>query len=704
MFVTYHGLPDGRGVAFEDSIEYRTVEVRTDDPVTPEPADDDRFRFPVDVGCVVTTDGVGIDEFVPVSVRNERGGAQTTLTAHQSASFQYGTYSVQLSGAINLYIQVTAAMSVDVGADYVTVSFDDEGTHEVGLGARSYHDRPAATITTTDEPRDLMRAVSVFSSALKTTSVERSYPTLRGHPPLLERGDELSVPDGLERPNTGVSIVVPPERQYVYQVASLAFYLGATIVPGRPPRVETASGFQYRLDGTEWFEDAVARTLKQSLFLDCIVRTEGLYDIGLYERKRIEPHIPFDLDVLYDVPLRERLPKYLTLDYELIESYVPQWALTAYLPSTPGYAEALPYIVDDLGVVREPRGTRIRNPFESTPEYSRDHSARADGGGEELTRGGEATDGNPGDRHTLVEPTQYDDSIEHAWFGDHIPRGATKATIEAFRNRLNSQPETGTIDITVVCNDREMIEERDGLDDIYGDRYPFELDARIGVDTDELADVLTGGGDFLHYIGHATGDGLECADGALDVRDLNSVSVDTFLLNACQSFEQAIALTRRGAVGGIATLADIENEYAIEMGQVLARLLDLGFPLRGAVDIVRDETALGDQYIVVGDGAVDVVQPASGIPAVSEIESRKDGRYDVAHMVYPNWRATVGAFNQSPLEGLDEAYLHPGRSQTVTIESTPLELYLSTTDYPYRLDGRLRWNQLSAGDDTLNVG
>ena len=36
-------------------------------------------------------------------------------------------------------------------------------------------------------------ALSTLSSALKTTSVERSYPTLRGHPPALELGDALDV-------------------------------------------------------------------------------------------------------------------------------------------------------------------------------------------------------------------------------------------------------------------------------------------------------------------------------------------------------------------------------------------------------------------------------------------------------------------------------------------------------------------------------
>jgi len=78
----------------------------------------------------------------------------------------------------------------------------------------------------------MMEAVSALPSALKTTSPERTWPTLRGHPPLLELGDRLEIPDAIDPPDGEISLTVPREYASVYQAAPLAFFLGATIRPG----------------------------------------------------------------------------------------------------------------------------------------------------------------------------------------------------------------------------------------------------------------------------------------------------------------------------------------------------------------------------------------------------------------------------------------------------------------------------------------
>src|SRR5699024_3463049 len=153
-----------------------------------------------------------------------------------------------------------------------TIEFGDET--EIVVGARSHHSRPATTLTTPADPERMMRAVSTFGSALKTFSPERSYPTLRGHPPAVELGDELDL-NGLTPPETGVTIEVPSTYRSVFVVAPLAYYLGARVRPSETPRVRTETGFTHSLDGALGFERSVERTLKQVFFVDCLVRTDG---------------------------------------------------------------------------------------------------------------------------------------------------------------------------------------------------------------------------------------------------------------------------------------------------------------------------------------------------------------------------------------------------------------------------------------------
>src|SRR5699024_9950506 len=148
----------------------------------------------------------------------------------------------------------------------------------VTVGARSYHKRPAATVRTPADPESMMAAISTFGSALKTTSPERAYPTLRGHPPAIELGDTLSIPDSFTRSDPAVTIEIPADLKYIYSAAPLAYYLGAELVASEELRLCAGESFEYTLDSEHGFETEVERVLKQTFLLDCVTRTEGLYD------------------------------------------------------------------------------------------------------------------------------------------------------------------------------------------------------------------------------------------------------------------------------------------------------------------------------------------------------------------------------------------------------------------------------------------
>jgi hypothetical protein len=152
------------------------------------------------------------------------------------------------------------------------------------------------------------------------------------------------------------------------------------------------------------------------------------------------------------------------------------------------------------------------------------------------------------------------------------------------------------------------------VDDVYGTReeLEFSVDIYNQLNTDELRDLIQTDADFLHYIGHIDTDGFQCADGRLDATGIDSVGIDSFLLNACSSYQQAIELIKSGSIAGIATTQPVLNSGAERMGESIARLLNLGFPLVAALEISKSKSLMGDNYVVVGDSGLDLTQPEIG--------------------------------------------------------------------------------------------
>jgi len=673
--VRFEPAAEEDGVVAVDEIERRRLTFRTPGPVDPREADPGSFRFPVSVACAFETDALALDHYDVVFVR-DGDGTVGRVSAHETFEVASGVYTIELNLPIKLYLEVEGPLTVEAGADYLRFRFDERGT--VRIGARSFHERPAATITTTDDPGDVMTAVSHLCSALKTTSCERSYPTLRGHPPAIELGPRLDVPEAVadSRPETGVRVFVPPEYDYIYPVAPLAFYLGAQVSPGSPPRLTTRQGFEYRLTDEGPFEDVVAGVLRQVLFLDCVVRTEGFYCVDLHERAEVEDLLPFDPATLYDYPLGGQLSQYLAVPFAELQPYLQRWGMTAHVPNRPAGVEALPFVLDQLGIVRAPRGRRVASPdgvdADDAPETRLDSSGRC----------------------RYVIPDRTDESAEHAWFADALPLGATKSMIQAYRNRLRRPDPEGPLRLAVVCNDERMAQETETLDTVYGSRgeFPFLIESHTQLGVEPFREVLSSGAEFVHYIGDSD-DGLRCPDGHLDTNTLSEAGVETFLLNAPGSAEQAMGLIRAGAIGGVATLSDVARDDAVTVGRGLARLLNIGFPLTPAIEIVQQHAQSGDRYLVVGDGTVDIAQ-SSGPPMICDVTTRDDGDYDLSVEFFPNEHSSmIGTFGNPTLPEIERSFLLPGRvKRTFTLSEETLLSYVRSHSYPIRIDGELRWN------------
>jgi len=681
---------DGDGFAVVDHVERRRCEVRTSDPVDPDDLEAGTFDVPVDRVVAVATKRLTIPH--TVAYVRERGGRPIAEIANgDERTFAEGGYWIELTTAIKLYVVVESGFEITATERELTI--DLGASTEIALGARTQHDRPAATVTTTGDPEDLMRAVSSFGSALKTTSCERSYPTLRGHPPAIEYGDELSVPDVLDGPETGITIAVPPEYGAVYAVSSLAHYLGATVVPGEEPLVRTENGFVHRLDGTSRdFEAEVARVLKQCLLLDCVTRTEGYYPVELHERNQIEDEVTFDVPGLYGRPLSEQFEAYMEVPYEVVEPHVPRWKLTAHVEPTADSATVLPYVVRDLAAIRA---------TEPTQPVGAGRGTTASLGIDEFVRESAPKRGELRNRiDTRREPAvriDGTDAFEDMWIGEGVPVGGTKGMVEAFRNHVARTPSDGDIDITVVVNDDGMANEGREVNEVYGSRdaLPFEVTVAEHLTTRELRNVLRSETDFLHYIGHIDEDGFECSDGRLDAAELEDTGVDSFFLNACDSYWQGKHLVEAGAIAGVATLTPVPNEEAEEMGKTLARLLNQGFPLYAALDVahVREEYS---NYIAIGHSGFSMVQPDVLASSYVKLE-HFPYRYDCIYYTYPTDLVRVGSMERIYIDSVDEYYLSSGKTGPFELTDDEIREFISIGDCPI-----IKGNDIFWDDDVLN--
>ena len=699
MSIDIDPLCDAAGLTVTDHIENTQFELYTDRRVVPRPSPEADHYFPVDASVTVETGCIEIPRVAQVTARDATG---TLLARGDDFSMDDREYYVSIDPApTKLYLDFSAAFSAT--ADRETTRIEFANPTDVSLGFRSLHQAPAGTITTPTDPESLMRAVSLLGSALQTTSPERSFPTLRGHPPLIEPGDEFRIPERVDPPDSGVRIVVPPEYRSLYPVVPLAYYFAAEVVPGSPARVE-GDGWEHSLEPD--LERRAAEVLRQSFHFDCIARTEGFYPVDLHEREATD--IDLDWGALYDTPLAERLGEYLAVPFERVEPELPQWTLTTDVRPDPENIESLPFVAAELSIVRSPETVTpasataddglgfFRAPEPDPVDLLRGGADASTRGADVPTRGADV----PTDRGAALDSAEFVqpeavDTVEHAWVGDGVPLDANKATLDAYRRRLETGAvEQSRISVLVVCNDEQMAEE-DEVSELYGlrDMVQFDIDVKHNLTRAEMRETLASDVDFLHYIGHVDDRGMQCSDDHLDLtqEDLE-VGVSAFLLNACQSYGQGEALVHRGSRGGIVTLSDVANSPATQLGRIIARLMNSGFNLRTALHVTKRELISGHQYIVVGDGGATICQSRSGSAAVLGLKGADTGsQFDLSIRTYPNGPYGVGTITKPNIQEATTNHYVPSHIQMNDVDRDELVAFFNLEVLPVFTNEGLVW-------------
>jgi hypothetical protein len=688
-------LLDDIGIEVVDPVEHRRLLLHVSSVSDFETECDNPFHVPVETVASFRTERIRLREAVGVVVRDGCGEMVSQVQPLTEAAFDNGEHQIELNGTIKVCFHLVGPMRIAASIEEISIEFPRQC--RVAIGARSYHRQPATTITTSDDHEAMAEALSFLGSALKTTSPERAFPTLRGHPPAIELGDELRIPTSLTRLDSGVSIEVPPEYRFLFTIAPLAYYLAADVGIGDRPRITTDTGYVHELRGpTGGVEREVERVLKQAFLLDCVTRTEGIYRIPLHERAAIESEVDLDFAWLYDQRLARRLEAYLEVPFETIEDHAPTWNLIAHVPPTPDRIEVLPYVIDNLAIVRSTDARTLSSTEARDAALSAyvDHTTRSSPSVPPRRSGRSTGDDWEDERIVRLEET---DSMEDAWFGEFAPLNATKALLPAYRNRFDRARSEFPISIAVVCNASGLEVESDIADSIYRSReeFPFEVTHYRNLTVEELRSVLTTELDFLHYIGHTTDDGFHCRNGQLDAATLEDVGVGMFFLNSCRSYRHGVHLVEAGSIGGVVTVSDVNDEGAAIVGRTMAKLLNRGFPLRAAVQLAARASVVGGHYIVIGDGIADLVSPANGLPIACRLAEADDRHYDVTLRVFLPREGGMGTTVYPLLATNDQQFLAPGTVTTFRVSESELLDHLAEDPIPVLYQGDLLLSEYS---------
>jgi hypothetical protein len=681
--VAFRGIDDPPGLEIFDRVSKRRFTLYTSEVPDPKPASTEPFVFPVEEACRFVTDGIGLRDLMAVNIRDTTGTQIVTPEDEFGRQVPEGEYVLEIDGNVKTYVRVSAALDTSIRGKDVDISFG--APVEVVVGSRARIRRPPATITTTRNLDDVRRSVEALSSSLHTTSPERSYPTLRGHPPRIELGETLDVPAAVTPPETGITLVLPRTLSDLFRVAPLSYYLGARLEFGDGFRLETDQGFTADLETL-----GVEETLKRVFLLDCLVRSHGLYKQKTTDYEMLAQELPIELAPLYDATPADRLEAYLSVDPGLLDPHVLQWPSVAHVAPTPDNLGALPYLIDGLSLIRPGGATHYRGRAAQRVALSRFVTPKT------AARGASAVFEG---RETFVDLPETH-ARHRVWVGEGIPINASKFVTAGYEHQVHRDAtERDELKVAVVCNEPEMAKEMATVESRYRPTsdQPLDLTVQQFLSVDDLAALLETDIDFFHFIGHATEAGLECPDGSLDVNSVTDVGVHSFLLNACQSYRQGRRLVEQGAVGGVVTLSDVGNDGAVEMGSTLAALLAGGFSVRDALALARQNSVVGGQYTPVGDVRSAPHRTFDGIMRTFRIESRGD-TYHLWEETYFDGVWQLGSVVYAELPHGREHYLAGKERGPYEVSREELSEYLREAAEPTWVDGELYVD----GDVTLD--
>ncbi|WP_277552982.1 hypothetical protein [Halobaculum limi] len=619
-------------------------------------------------------------EFPPVyaPVRNVDTGEVSDLGSGTGPkTLKSGAYVLHVDSKVDAYVRFDGVATVSKPQyERLVVEFPEETALSIGFSTGIQDDTEVVTVPRT--PAGVATALSAFPAGHRTATADRSFDTMRGQPPRVAFGDEVSIPQSVSErvEGAGTRMVVPDDVEYLFPLAPLAHYVGASVAvePDATPRIETPSG-THRLPELPEFQDETGSLLERTFYLDCLVRTAGPYGSELAVASLLED-LGIDADELYAASLAERLDAYLSVPFEDVADEFPEWHLSMSIDPRYDHVPTLSYLLANVPHIRIAESTAL-----GETEW-------LDNSLDDFYRGsaGEAASVE------LVQP-EFGPGRTHGWLADGVPIDAFKTLPEAYENRSRYLDADGEpTSVVAILNDGDMREEHAEVADYYRQRaeeLDLDISLREHLSVDELATVFESRNDLVHYIGHCEREGLRCSDGYLSISSLSESNAQTFFLNACGSYHEGIELIQKGSVAGGVTFNEVLDSQAATVGTMFARLMVNGYCMERALDKSRRRIMTGKDYAVVGDGTHVLTQSEDYVGTDVEVTQRDDGRFDVSAFLGAPWMC--GGFFRPYLQDSDETHLL-GSTVEFCVEREELVEFLSYADNPILYDGDLQWS------------
>jgi hypothetical protein len=554
----------------------------------------------------------------------------------------------------------------------LSISFPDR----TPIAVSSRRGRPdAEPIIVPRTPAGIATAITHAASAHRSAGPDRSHPALRDHPPLIEFGETVAIPETVRAgtSETGLRLSVPESIATLLVAAPLAYYLGATVeIDDRErPVLSGPGGFERRFRSMPAFQHDAAAILRRVFLLDSLTRT---IDPGEVTAAGGSPLDRLDIrpaELLGATPA-ERVGRYCEVPSSRLRPELPEWHLSTYVEPTVESARSLPYLLENLSLVYLPSASELDG--KGLLRRSLDDFYRAE-------------DIASVDR---LEPELHAGRA-HGWLAPGTPIDVFKSSPSAYEHRLAYGDRDPPLDVTVVFNDSEMNGEHDRVAAIYREGA-VDLPANVTIETDlskrELAAVFETPNDFVHFIGHCDTGGLCCPDGSFPTASLDECRTRTFFLNACGSYQEGLGLIEAGSVAGAVTLTAVLNDHAATVGTAFARLLIYGFDIERAIQLARRRIMMGKDYAVVGDGTHTLTNAGQYPPAMMWLQER-EGTFRATYEVAGT--GTTGGTYHPPAAEDDRTYLQ-GVNADVELERAELLSVLRDSPLPVIYDGDFHWS------------
>ncbi|MFB6221497.1 MAG: hypothetical protein ABEH90_08670 [Halolamina sp.] len=601
-------------------------------------------------------------------------GERTALEDEQGpVSFPKGRYELRIETPLKLYIRLDGAFELSL-PDYEQGVLSLRSPKPVRVGFRSRDESPPDAVVVPETPEGVATALSALPVSHRSTTADRSFNSMRTHPPLVEFGEETSVPEEVKtgKPDTGVELTLPPDLKLLLPAASLVHYLGADLrtEPGTEPTF-SAGGETLSLGHGREYEQRVAALLRRCFWLDCLVRTAGPHNADVQEADLLD-ELALDAETLYDAPISERVAAYRDAAFERVADRLPEWHLSLYIEPTYENVQTLPHVLANVPQLFTPRSGSLSGADRLDSSLS-DFYRAAD---------------NSVPTVELVEP-ELGPSRFHGWLSDGVALDTFKALPEAYENRAAFRARADEpISVVSVLNEGEMGDEHSQATDIYrrrAEQLDIDVDVRESLTTAELARTIESRTDLLHFIGHCEESGLRCPDGNLSVSSVDTSRAQTFFLNACGSYEEGLEMVRKGSIAGAVTFEKVLDSHAATVGTMFARLVVHGYSIERALSLARRRVIMGKDYAVVGDGSHVLTQTESLVgPEVTLSETETDRFSLVYRMPTPT---RTGSRMKVHLEDSGRPNLI-GNEQRFTLDRDELISFLQTGEFAviYRKD------------------